>query len=88
MAFDVRLTNPQGLALLDLIGWLEVNEIGCDSSAWWDGHDGHAFRVLRNAAIRLSASMAADLPDGKHTAKLRGMILRELIKQLRDGADG
>ena len=85
MAFDVRLTNPQGLALLDLIGWLEANEVGCE---WWDDHSGHAFRVLRNAAIRLSASMAADLPDGKNAAKVRGMILRELLKQLRDGADG
>ncbi len=85
MAFDVRLTNPQGLALLDLIGWLEANAIGSD---WWDDHDGHAFRVLRNAAVRLSASIAADLPNNASTAKVRGMILQELIKQLRDGADG
>ena len=84
MAFDVRLTDRQGLALLDLIAWVEAGNVGCD---WWEHHDGHEFRVLRNAAIRLSASIAAELPNDAGTAKVRGMILHELIKQLRDRID-
>lgn len=76
MAFDVRLTSRQGVALLDLVAQYEQQSPGFV--------DGHELRVLRNAALRIAANMSAKLPDGKPAAKVRGLILRELVKQLRE----
>ncbi len=79
MAVDVRLTTRQSTALLDLIAWAEW--VGSD---WWESHDGHEFRILRNAGLRIGAAVTLDLPDDAHSARARGICLRELVKQLRD----
>ena len=81
MALDVRLTTKQALALVEVVAWIESNPVGCD---WWEGNDGHDFRVLRNAALRIGAGIVLDLPDDASSARARSIVLRELVKQLRE----